>query len=183
VLIRRITPDDRDALRAGFERLSDESRYRRFLSPIARLSDGQLDYLTRIDHHDHEALVAVDASDAAGIVGVARFVRSGEAEAEPAIVVADDWHGKGLGTALLEDLARRSREEGIERYRALVLAENEEALRLLRRVGEVRQHSAGAELEVEVVLNVEPSPERSLGTVLKAAAKGALTPGSRISSA
>jgi GNAT superfamily N-acetyltransferase len=104
VLIRPITPDDREALRAGFERLSDESRYRRFMSPIPRLTDGQLDYLTRIDHHDHEALAAVDSTGDGGIVGVARFVRSGEAEAEPAIVVADDWQGKGLGTALLEAL-------------------------------------------------------------------------------
>jgi nucleotide-binding universal stress UspA family protein len=177
VLIRPITPDDREALRAGFERLSDESRYRRFMSPIPRLTDGQLDYLTRIDHHDHEALAAVDSTGDGGIVGVARFVRSGEAEAEPAIVVADDWQGKGLGTALLEALAERSLEEGIERYRALVLAENEEVVRLLGRLGEVRRHSAGAELEVEVLLSVEPSPVRSLATVLKTAAEGALLPG------
>jgi nucleotide-binding universal stress UspA family protein/GNAT superfamily N-acetyltransferase len=177
VLVRPITPDDRDALRAGFERLSDGSRYRRFLSPVARLTDSQLDYLTRIDHHDHEALAAVDDTDDGSIVGVARFVRSDESEAEPAIVVADDWQGRGLGTALLEALAARSREEGIERYRALVLAENQEVLGLLRHVGEVRQHPAGAELEVEVLLDVEPPAGPSLTTVLKAAAEGALTPG------
>jgi hypothetical protein len=69
--IRPIAATDRDALAESFERLSPESRYLRFFSAISQLSSAQLDYLTDVDHHDHEALVAVD--DATGdIVGVAR---------------------------------------------------------------------------------------------------------------
>ena len=61
-------------LRAGFERLSEESRYRRFLAPMQELSGSMLRYLTEVDHHDHEALVAVGADGT--LVGVARSVRS-----------------------------------------------------------------------------------------------------------
>ncbi|MEA2283671.1 MAG: hypothetical protein QOK21_4278, partial [Solirubrobacteraceae bacterium] len=50
IVIRPIEPDDRDDLREGFERLSPESRYRRFFSPVPRLSERHLDYLTQVDH-------------------------------------------------------------------------------------------------------------------------------------
>ena len=74
LVIRPIEPTDRDLMAAGFERLSPESRYRRFFSPLPDLTGRQLDYLTRVDHHDHEALVALDADSGDG-VAVARFVR------------------------------------------------------------------------------------------------------------
>jgi len=61
VTVRPIRPQDAVALRAGFERLSEESRYRRFLSPMQDLSGSMLRYLTEVDHHDHEALIAVGA--------------------------------------------------------------------------------------------------------------------------
>jgi acetyltransferase len=153
VLIRPVAPSDRGAFRAGFGRLSETSRYRRFLSPMNRLTDAQLDYLTRVDQHDHVALVAVDAGDAEEILGVARFVRTSDRVAEPAIAIADHWQGKGLGTALFEALTRRALEEGIERFEALVLAENEPILKLLSRAGAVQQRRTGAEVEVEVSLS------------------------------
>jgi hypothetical protein len=49
---------DRDLLLRGFNRLSPESRYRRFLVPIADLSESAIRYLTEVDHHDHEAMIA-----------------------------------------------------------------------------------------------------------------------------
>lgn len=75
VQIRPIEPDDIDALLRGFQALSPESRYRRFLAPLNRLSDEQLRYLTVVDHHDHEALVAVSDPDEEP-VGAARFIRA-----------------------------------------------------------------------------------------------------------
>jgi len=109
VRVRPIRPGDKQRLLEGFERLSPESRYRRFLSPVPRLSDRALRYLTEVDHHDHEALIGI-AHDCSG-VGVARFVRSEEDPelAEAAVTVVDDWQGRGLGTALLVLLAERAR--------------------------------------------------------------------------
>ena len=153
VLIRPVAPSDRGAFRAGFGRLSETSRYRRFLTPMDRLTNGQLDYLTMVDQHDHVALVAVDAGDDEEILGVARFVGTGDRVAEPAIAIADHWQGKGLGTALFAALTARALEEGIERFEALVLAENEPILKLLGRAGPVQQRRVGAQVEVEVSLS------------------------------
>ena len=155
--IRPVRPDDRELLRAGFERLSAESRYRRFLVPVDHLSDEWLTYLTDVDHHDHEALAALDPESGRG-VGVARFVRSEERAdvAEAAVTVADDWQGRGLGTLLLELLAARAREEGVAHFTALLLATNEEMLELLESLGPVRvlDRELGT-IEVEAELPAE----------------------------
>ena len=176
VVIRPIAPEDRDALAAAFDRLSPESRYRRFFTPLPRLSSTQLDYLTRVDHHDHEALVAVDPATRDGI-GVARYVRTGPAEAEPAVVVADDWHGKGLGTAMLSALVRRAREEGITHFRANVLATNQPAIRLVEAMGKTTRRRDGREVELLVALPApEMAPEHRLRGLLREAAAETLTP-------
>jgi GNAT superfamily N-acetyltransferase len=122
VRVRPLGPSDRDALAEGFERLGPESRYLRFFSPLNHLTETQLAYLTDIDHHDHEALVAVDESTRDG-VGVARYVRIADGVAEPAVAVTDDWQRRGVGSLLLDALADRARAEGIGVFVARVLAE------------------------------------------------------------
>jgi RimJ/RimL family protein N-acetyltransferase len=153
VTVRPIRPEDAAPLRAGFERLSEESRYRRFLSPMQSLSGPMLRYLTELDHHDHEALVAT--ADDGALVGVARFVRrtSDRQAAEVAVTVADDWQGRGVGTTLLELLADRARAEGISRFTALILARNQSMLALVEDLGTVRtiERTAGT-IEVEITL-------------------------------
>jgi GNAT superfamily N-acetyltransferase len=137
--VRPISATDRDLIRQGFERLSPESRYRRFLSPVPELDNRTLSYLTDVDHHDHEALVALDSAGGDG-VGVARFVRdpTEPRSAEVAVTVVDDWQGRGLGTALLDALADRAREEGVRRFTALVLADNRNMLGMLGEIGSAR---------------------------------------------
>ena len=80
----------------------------RFQASLADLSDKQLSYLTAVDHHDHEALIALDP-DTEDAVGVARFVRVSDGVAECAIAVADDWQGRGVATELLDRLVDRAR--------------------------------------------------------------------------
>jgi RimJ/RimL family protein N-acetyltransferase len=151
--VRAVEPSDKDLIRSGFDRLGDESRYRRFLTPTSKLTESMLRYLTEVDHHDHEALVAVDADSGEG-VGIARFVRTGAStSAEVAVTVVDDWQGRGLGTALLELLTERAREEGIETFSALILSSNAEMMDLLRRLGSMRvRERDGSCVEVEAEL-------------------------------
>jgi hypothetical protein len=66
VVVRPVRPEDRELLLAGFERLGPESRYQRFLAPLAELTDDIVTYLTDVDHHDHEALAAIDAATGEG---------------------------------------------------------------------------------------------------------------------
>lgn len=175
VEIRPIEPDDRDALAMGFDRLSEQSRYRRFLSPRGALSQAELSYLTEVDHHDHEALVAVDPKTNEG-VGVARFIRSGEdpAVAELAVAVADDWQGQGVGSLLTGELAKRAREEGVMCFTALALAENDAILGLLQDLGEVR--TARAQLgTVELAVDLPDDGIGRLRRLLRAVARGDVT--------
>lgn len=120
VTLRAVEPEDKRLLAAAFDGLSEQSRYRRFFTPLRELDERQLTYLTEVDDHDHEALLAIDPRSG-NCSGVARFVRVAAGVAEPAIVVADPWQRLGLGTALLEQLAARARDEGITRFSAVVL--------------------------------------------------------------
>ena len=154
VLIAPLHIGDRDRFVAGLGHASPDSLYRRFMSPVARLSASQLRYLLDIDHRDHEALLAVDEEEGEA-VGVARFVRLHGATdvAEPAILIVDDWQGMGLGTALGRLLATRARELGIERFEATLLAENRPMMAVLESVGAVRILSReGSTLTVEVTI-------------------------------
>lgn len=174
VELREITPADKGVLAAGFERLSPESRYRRFFAPLERLSETDLAYLTEVDHDDHEAVIALDLEGEP--VGVARYVRGYEEEvAEVAVVVVDGWQGRGAATALLERLAERAAENGIERFVALVLQENAEAIELFRSLpastsGPRRTEDGYLEIEIDVPRGAVPGTP--LGRALRTAAAG-----------
>jgi GNAT superfamily N-acetyltransferase len=163
VRLRQVRATDKARLRRGFQRLSEESRYRRFLGAMPMLTEGTVRYLTEIDHHDHEAIVALDDASGEG-VGVVRYVRSGSPDtAEVAVTVTDEWQGRGLGTLLLDVISARAREQGIGRFTALLLATNEEMLDLLERLGPVRvvDRECGT-VEVEV-----PIPDVGLSPGLR----------------
>jgi GNAT superfamily N-acetyltransferase len=171
VSIRELTPQDAPALAEAFERLSTESRDLRFLGAKPRLSTHDLEYLTNIDGHVHEALGALDAATGRG-VGVARFVRLDPQApvAEVAVTVIDSWQRRGLATLLLERLSERARAEGIERYTALVSGDNRAVVGLLDSIGArvLTANAAAGTVEYEVEL-----PAVGLGHSLRAAPRAA----------
>jgi protein lysine acetyltransferase len=122
-MLRPIEPEDEPALRAAIARLSPESRYARFRG-LGTLSDAQWRYLTRVDGHDHVALVAVTGEGE--IVGVARFVRQGRGgrSAEIAFTVADAYQRRGLGHTLLCALLPMARARGVDMFVAYTAADN-----------------------------------------------------------
>jgi GNAT superfamily N-acetyltransferase len=164
IRVRQGHSGDRDLLVRGFQNLSEESRYRRFLAPMSELSDSMVDYLTQIDHRDHEALVALSEDTGEGI-GVARYVRDPKRPeaAEVAVTVIDQWQGRGVGTLLLELIGCRARDEGIETFTAMALASNHEIMELLQGLGPV----AVLERDTGVVQVETPVPHAGLSPVLK----------------
>jgi RimJ/RimL family protein N-acetyltransferase len=162
VLIRPVQGADAPLLAGGFARLSARSRQMRFLTVKKELSPAELRYFTEIDHHDHEALGAVDPGDGRG-VGVARYVRSAEdpQAAEIAVTVVDAWHGRGLGTELLAQLSDRARSEGIRRFTALVAADNAAMAGLARKMGADLARRESATVVYEIVLVPASDPHHA----------------------
>ena len=175
LLMRPIEATDKDALADGFDRLSDESRYRRFFAPLNRLSPMDLRYLTEVDHHDHEAIIAFEP-DTGATVGVARFVRSATPHvAEVAVTVVDDWQGHGVATAMLETLVERAREEGITHFVAVILEQNAAAIELFEHlaVNEPKPERRDGNLQLLIELPSEDDVRgTTLGEALRAAASG-----------
>jgi GNAT superfamily N-acetyltransferase len=173
VRVRPVQRSDATLLLRGFERLSNESRYQRFLSPMPELSESMVRYLTDVDHHAHEAMVALDDATGEG-VGVARYVRHQDdpSRAEAAVTVIDDWQGRGVGTLLLELLAARAHQEGIDTFTALMLATNAEMMELLESLGPVRvvDREAGT-VQVEAPLRTADGLSPELRRLLRVSAE------------
>lgn len=140
VRVRAIRPTDRAALASAFGRLSPETVYSRFLRFRKDLTPGELTSLTDVDFESHVALVAVvGAGGEERIVGSGRYlvVESSGAPrtAELALTVADEYQGRGIGSALLERLAVVAISRGIARFEAVVRRGNEPVLHLLEESG------------------------------------------------
>jgi RimJ/RimL family protein N-acetyltransferase len=160
VLIRPVQRADAPLLADGFARLSATSRWMRFLTPKKELSPAELSFLTDLDHHDHEALGALDHRDGRG-VGVARYVRQADDpwSADVAVTIVDEWQGRGLGTELLARLSDRAREENIQRFTALVAAENVAVGGLLRNA---RARLVGRESDtLEYEISLAPAADQA----------------------
>jgi GNAT superfamily N-acetyltransferase len=183
VLLRPVRPDDKPMLVRGFERLSQESRYRRFLGAKSRLTSAELAYLTELDGINHFAIAATHkapSGEEEGL-GIARFVRQANrpAVAEAAVTVIDEWQHKGLGTILLERLARAARERGITHFTAVALRANPPVRALLAELAPVVSvQPDGEELKIVVALDeleraeqAAAHGERPTKRVLAAAAK------------
>jgi RimJ/RimL family protein N-acetyltransferase len=169
VLIDQVHREDAPLLAEGFARLSAESRRLRFLTSKPSLSPAEVEYFTHVDHHDHEAIGAVDLADGRG-VGIARYIRdpTDSTLAELAVTVVDDFQGRGLGTELLTRLMDRAGEEGITRFRALVDAQNDAIVRLLRQIGDdLRVTESGAGV-VEYELSSAPEDGDPMHDLLRA---------------
>jgi GNAT superfamily N-acetyltransferase len=131
--IRPILPEDAERLVAFHRHLSPHSVYLRFFSVHPELSEAEVVRFTTVDYEDRLALVALDGDR---LIGVGRFDRRpGEAEAEVAFVVADEYQHHGIGSLLLDELARAARQRGIETFRADTLAENRPMLDVFHHAG------------------------------------------------
>jgi RimJ/RimL family protein N-acetyltransferase len=175
VLVRAVRPDDRELFQAGFERMSPESRYRRFLSYKKRLSERELDFFTHLDHERHEAIGAIEVDSGEG-VGVARMHRHEDDPqlAEAAVTVVDGWQGRGLGRVLLDRLADRAGELGVHRFEATLFTSNRAMLTLFQRLGCVRSQRDGPEvMTVDVHLPVgDGDGDAALSHALRSVADG-----------
>ena len=137
VTIRPVQPADTALVREGFEHLSAVTRYRKFLFD-RQLTASDAEEVWHLDR-DHDALGAIDPATGAG-VGLARCVRDQHdpKRAIAAVIVADEWQNRGLGTRLLKRLADRARAAGIEYFESHMIVGDGTARQVLESVGPVQ---------------------------------------------
>ena len=149
--VREITIADVERLRRMFNRLSPDTVYRRFFSPINEPRRSALVWLTAVDHGRREALVALDGDE---IVAVARY--DGRADgntAEIAVTVEDAWQRRGVGRRLTKRLAVRAIGHGIESFEAVMQPDNRAALELMRKLSpDAAVHFDGGEYAASMPL-------------------------------
>lgn len=150
VRLRLLRPGDAELLTRFFSRLSGETVYRRFFSPIRLPNETLLKKLMDVDHCDREALIALDDQ---GIVGVARYGTGDVGSHDVAVVVADDWQGRGLGALLIRRLAHIARLRGISSFHATMLGDNVRARSLVLRLSRnTKLRYEGGYLEADIPL-------------------------------
>ncbi len=138
VNIRPIQTSDAEPLREGFKRLSPQSIYLRFLTPLPELSEKQARVFANVDYHSSMAFVATIELDGEIVIGVARYGKVGVQDAEAAecaIVVDDQYQRKGLGLHLLDQLVRYARQQGVSYFLATVHSSNDRTLSFIKRSG------------------------------------------------
>ena len=168
LLFRPILPDDGERLERLFWRLSPESRYLRFFTPVPRPDPRMIARLVEVDYTDRLALVALAGDE---IVGVARYdrlaavappgLRVDPAEAEAAVVVEDAWQGRGIATRLLWRLSAAARQRGVTTFTAEVLSSNRQMLGLLQELSDdLHTELDGAVYRVRMGLDTLQLPAR-----------------------
>jgi acetyltransferase len=137
LVLRPIRPEDAELEQEFVERLTAQSRRLRFQSSLRSLTPSMLARFTQIDYDREMALVAITQEGGREReVGVCRYIRMPDGRScEFAIVVADDWQGKGLGRRMMQRLIEVARERGLESMVGWILASNDEMLDLCRRLG------------------------------------------------
>jgi GNAT superfamily N-acetyltransferase len=131
ITVQQLRNGDTETVATVFERLSDESRRRRFGGPKPRLSTEELAFLARVDGAHHVLVAYVDGDRRPA--GLARLVRIGRRSAEVAFEVADEHQGRGVGSALARVLGTDARAAGIVELQATVTGEHHQAAALLAR--------------------------------------------------
>ena len=163
--LRVSRPADQSELRRFFHELSPGSRQRRFFS-LAEPAETLIDAFCDSSDPTRQATVVALRLEDEGLrlVAVASYLDLGNGVAEAAFAVADTFQGKGLGTILLERLAKLAAANGFRRFNAIVLSDNQTMLDVFRfsgfQIGSKTQHGV-----VTVALSLSPPPTCAVRTI------------------
>jgi acyl-CoA synthetase (NDP forming)/GNAT superfamily N-acetyltransferase len=144
--IRAARPGDFNLVKAMHAAMSPDNQYRRFFGLSKLSAEREAQRVCRIPAPDHVALLALGGGD---LVGVGSYEITGEGTAEIALAVADDMHGRGVGTLLLEHLESAAWRQGVRRFTGPVLAENDEMLKVFADAGlSAQRHTEDGVIEL-----------------------------------
>ncbi len=134
IVIRPIRPEDAEIEAEFIRGLSKESKYFRFMNSIQELSQEMLVRFTQIDYHNEMALIAVRPIDGGEEqIGVARYTTNLDKKScEFALVVSDQWRGRGIAHHLMTRLMQIARDRDLELIEGQVLGNNVKMLALMK---------------------------------------------------
>jgi len=156
--MRPIRADDAPRLVALYDRLSLDTRYHRFFAAMRRLAPDWARFLASVDYRSRLALVIESPRDPEALIAVARYEPTREVDtAEVAFVVEDGWQDRGVGTVLFSELLAAAQLNGVQRFRAWVLADNRRMLDMIVRFADVRERSIDQGV-VELTFTPRPPP-------------------------
>jgi acetyltransferase len=153
VVIRPIRPEDEPAMVRFHETLSERSVYLRYFHLINLEQRTTHERLTRICFIDYDREMALVAerrnpeTDDSEILGVGRLTKvHGTNEAEVAVLVSDQWQGRGLGKELLARLLIVGAGEKLAKLTADILPDNRDVMRICEKLGFSLEHSPADEV-------------------------------------
>ncbi|MET0448669.1 MAG: GNAT family N-acetyltransferase [Aeromicrobium sp.] len=153
-VLRRLAPQDRDHLETLFKETSAENLYTRFFGLGSHTVSKHLDHLFSEDRTVISYVVV--AGDRA--LGVADVELLDGVSAEIAFLVADDTHGCGVASLLLERAAADARSSGIEWFVADVLAVNHLMLQVFADIGlTVTTRRDGYDVSLRISTELSPA--------------------------
>ena len=137
VTVRPIKTTDEALLRDMFYDLSERSVYLRWFAPVKSLPHEKAQHMVNLDYQEKMAIAAFFGEEPGiKMVGLAQYVVDRKTNlAEAAVIVLDEWQGKGLGTFLFDYLIRVARQRGVEGFTAEILHENRRMLDIIQKSG------------------------------------------------
>jgi len=137
ILLRPVKITDEPMLKDFFYDLSEDSMYKRFFSARKDMPHQRLQDFVAVDYTRKMEILAVRVEkEKETIVGLGQYEQNPDMHtAEAALVVKDEYQGKGVGMELLSYLAYLARRQGLLGFTAEVLAENVPMIRLFEKIG------------------------------------------------
>jgi RimJ/RimL family protein N-acetyltransferase len=132
IRLRVLAREHRQGLLALLDRCSERTLYERFLTHAPTAGPRHVDSLYD-DPESHTVVVEHRRFGTAELIGFGSLFFAGSGDAEVALLVADEYQGRGIGTRLAEHLCWYAAASGIRRLELTVLPHNHRIIRLFRR--------------------------------------------------
>jgi len=156
VTLRPLRREDHDIEHAFVSGLSPETRHSRLLGGTVRITREYIERLTTVDFSRDMALAAaVMLEDREVLIGVARYVLDpGGRACEFALVIADAWQGRGIGSRMMAKLIAVARSRRLDGMYGDVLATNYAMLGMCKKLGFKLAHTPGDATVTRVTLGL-----------------------------
>ncbi len=153
--------DDAERERESTDGLSARSRYERTMG-LRRVSlTRRIEELVHVDYKDRMAFVAtLDGGGTERFIGITRYIRGADHGYEFGVVVADEWQGYGIGSALMQTLIAYARADSISALDGVILATNSRMIALARRMGMTLRLNESDWTILDAVIPLDPSSNR-----------------------